>query len=296
MVGGRGALLGCAAGAWLAAVGVLAALAFGGTSCSPAFSVAAPGGDGGGAPPAADVGPPPDSASSDAAAPFCTPDASAAHTFCEDFSDPPFPGKFKASTDNGVVAPDTALLKSPPESAQAVTLGQDAGVATALLEHDFTVLQSLGAHFTLSDWVRFDSSSDCFPSSTEGVIIAAIAFPASANHYSIEILALPTLVEIVETTAPDGGAPVVVAHSVYVGALGLDQFYPWTVDLELGVAKTATVTVNGTPGAAQALTSVPAATVELVSPSLLLGASVTGPSKGCKVNVDDILFDIRATM
>jgi hypothetical protein len=276
-------------------VGTLGALALGGASCSPAFSLGA--GFAGDAAPPADAVMPVDSGGGDAGALFCA-TQDAGHTFCEDFSDPPFPGKFKAETNNGLVSEDTTTLKSPPGSALAATLSQtgSSATATAILSHDFMLADGVGSHFTLSDWVRFDSTSDCFPTSMDGVSIAVVTFLNSPSHYTIEIVAFSTVVAIVESTTPaDGGAAVLTTHVVTVGTLKLDEFDPWTVDVDLGAAKSATITVNGTQGTAQTLTGAPTGlAADLVVPTLLVGASVTGTSQGCKVNVDDILFDIRS--
>jgi hypothetical protein len=320
MKGGRRALLGCVAVGWLAGLGILAGLTFGGASCGPAFSLGAGASDGG---PAMDVVTVYEAATAeaggndaggsagdagdagggaggnDASVAFCASVADAGHTLCEDFSDLPFPGKFKfGGTNTGTVAFDQTLMRSPPGSALATLLAQGAGsVGTALITHQFLVADGVGTRFTLSDWVRFDSSSDCFPSATQGVAIAAIVFPNATSHYAIDILQLLDNVEIVESTTPaDGGAAVLTPHFVAVGALCENAFCPWTVDVSLGlVQKTATITVNDTQGPTQSLTGAPAAAQDYTTPTLLLGASVTGATTWCKVNIDDILFDIRAT-
>jgi hypothetical protein len=284
------------AGAWVGGTGSLGALALGGASCGPAFSIGA-GPTGDAAPPPADVVTTVDSGGGDAGALFCA-SQDGGHTFCEDFSDPPFPGKFKAETNNGLVSEDTTILKSPPGSALAATLSQtgSAAVATAILSHAFTLGDGVGSHFTLSDWVRFDGTSECFPTGMDGVSIAVVSFPNSPSHYTIEIVAFSTVVAIVESATPaDGGAAVLTTHVVTFNALKLDEFDLWTVDIDLGAAKSATVTVNGTQGTPQTLTGAPTGlSADLVVPTLLVGASVTGGSQGCKVNVDDILFDIRS--
>jgi hypothetical protein len=300
----------------LAALSILGGLTFGGASCGTAFSLgagvrdAAPGADvapvheagtadasvddaGGGGGDAGGAG------GDDASVGFCASVADAGHALCEDFSDLPFPGKFKlVGTNNGTVVLDQAVTRSAPGSALATLSGQDAGgVGTALITHQFVVADGVGTHFTLSDWVRFDSSSDCFPSATQGVAIAAIVFPNSTSHYAIDIVQLLDNVEIVESATPaDGGAAVLTPHFVAVGALTENQFLPWTVDVTLGlVQKTAVITVNDTQGPTQSLTGAPAAAQDYSTPTLLLGASITGQTTGCKINVDDILFDIRAT-
>lgn len=299
MTGGRTALLGLAAGAWLASLGALGALAFAGSSCGPAFTAGAPGGADGGSTldvaTALDSG---DSGVADAATLFCA-SQDAAHTLCEDFSTQPFPGQFnKLGTNNGMVEPDMTILRSPPESALTITPpSQTAGaVGSALISHDFTALQSVGQRFVLNDWVRFDSSSDCLSSPSPGAAIAAIAFPYSSSHYAIEVIAVATGADVIETVSPDGGTTVLATHFVDLGPLALDTFLSWTVDVELGLAKSATITVSGTQGPAQSLNGPPAGAVEdSTRPTLLLGASVTGASTGCRINTDDILFDIRAS-
>jgi len=299
MMGGRRALLGYAAGAWLGGLGGLGALSLAGSSCGPAFTAATGGGTEGGT--TVDAGPSLDSggggvADADAGTGFCA-SLDAAHTLCEDFVNQPFPDQFdKLGTNNGTVGPDMTVLKSPPESALTVTPSQTAGaIGTALISHDFTTLQSVGQRFVLNDWVRFDSTSDCLSSPSPGVAIAAIVFPYSSSHYAVEVVAVATGADVVETVSPDGGATVLATHLVDLGGLALDTFLSWTVDVDLGVTKSATITVSGVQGTPESLNGPPAGTVEdLTRPTLLLGASVTGASTGCRINTDDILFDIRA--
>jgi hypothetical protein len=309
MVGGRRALLGYGAGAraWVAAgLGALGALAFAGSSCGPAFTTGTPGESDGGSTvdggPSLDAGATSDDAGAtsdaDAAPGFCASLDGAPHTLCEDFVAQPFPDQFnRVGTNNGMVEPDMAILRSPPESALTVTPSQSAGaVGSALISHDFTALQSIGQHFILNDWVRFDSSSDCLSSPSPGVAIAAIVFPYSTSHYAIEVVAVATGADVIETISPDAGSTVLATHFVDLGPLALDTFLSWTVDVDLGIAKSATITVSGTQGPMQSMNGPPAGAGEdLTRPTLLLGASVTGASTGCRINTDDILFDIRAS-
>jgi hypothetical protein len=286
----------------MASLGLLCALSLAGSSCGPAFTAATGGGTDGGSTLdvglTSDGGAPVDSGASDAGPGFCA-SQDAAHTLCEDFLDQPFPGQFdKVGTNNGTVAADMTILKSPPESALTVTPSQQgtSAVGSALITHDFTITQSVGQRFTLNDWVRFDSTSDCLSSPAPGVAIAAIAFPNDASHYAIEVVALAGGADIIETVSPDGGSMVLATHFVDLGPLALDTFLPWTVDIDLGLTKAATITVNGTQGAMQSLNGPPTGAIaDLTHPTLLLGALVTGASTGCKINTDDILFDIRAS-
>ncbi len=299
MTGGRAALLGCATGAWLAGLATLAALAFGGSSCGQAFTATSGGGsDGsaGGDVVALDVGAG-ETSGGDAGLGFCA--SQDAHTLCEDFSTGAFPDKFdKLGTTTGTVVADTVNTRSPPESARATTLAEQAAgsVASALIEHDFTLADSIGSHFTLVDWVRFDSTTTCL-SPGQSVIIAQIAFPRSTSHYEIDVVALADSAAIVESTnnpaaASADGGPALTTHAFTLGALTLDAFASWTVDINLGPAKSASVTVAGTTGPPQDLTAA-TANDNFTEPSLVLGAAVAGVSGGCRLNVDDILFDIH---
>jgi hypothetical protein len=268
-----------------------------GSSCGPAFTVGTAGGTDGGS--TLDVGAPVDSGGggvgdADAGATYFCAAQDAAHTLCEDFSGPqPFPDQFvKLAANTGTVEPDTATYRSPPESALAVTMSQTAGIGAAIIAHDFSSAGLVGQHFTLQDWVQLDSTGTCFDNGG-AVAIASLVFPSSKSHYEIDIVASSAGASIVESVSPDGGAAVLTPHDL-AGAPGVNMFYPWIVDVNLAltsVSKTAAITIGGTMYPRQQLTAVPTGE-NFTGPTLLLGASVSGQSGGCKIHVDDILFDI----
>ncbi len=274
-------------------------LASAAVGCGAAFTSAAP--DGG---PIA-AGAMPDGATSqvavvvdaavDAGAGWCA-TQTAAHTFCEDFLQS-VPDKLDGISANAILEPDTTDFESAPQSMAAITpkLPNKGDSATALGTRSFP--DATGTQFTLATYFKIASS--CFPASgqTDPVSIAILEFPD--DNYGIAIAVAPNAVALVEvTTGPDGGitgspqiTPVATPDNLF------DSWQLWTLTVDGGIGKSVTLTVGGTTLTPTRTVLKNSQSLVLQHPTILLGATVKndqGLSPGCKVNVDDILFDAKA--
>jgi hypothetical protein len=238
--------------------------------------------------------PPADAAPAvDAGAGWCATQA-ATHTLCEDFFRG-VPDKLVGLTVGAMLIPDTTDFESPPQSMAAVTpsLAKKGDTATALATHDFS--GDTGTQFTLASYFKIAGS--CFPGNGfDPVSIAIVDFPAES--YAVVIDVTPSGVELVEATVgPDGGLNSNPQVTTFDSAGLLDNWKLWTLTIGGGIPKTVSLTVGAvTVIPSRALKNAP--TVALLQhPTLLLGAIIKndqGLSPGCKVNVDDVLFDVKA--
>jgi hypothetical protein len=267
---------------WLQAIaglGVTAGVACGGD----AFTTTEPDGAPVDAPMAAPV---------DAGAGWCATQAPT-HTFCEDFVRG-VPDKLVGITAGAMLLPDPGDYESPPQSMAAITpaLPKKGEAATALATHDFS--GSAGTQFTLASYFKIASS--CFPVSGgfDAVSIAALQFPE--DNYGLAIDVTPTDVELVETAGADGGNASPEITKFNAPNL-LDSWKLWTLTIGGGIPKSIGLTVGNMTviPARTPLTGAKSVTL-LQHPTLFLGAAVKndqGISAGCRVNVDDILFDAK---
>jgi hypothetical protein len=234
-----------------------------------------------------------DAAPPDAGAGWCATQATT-HTFCEDFLRG-VPDKLVGITVGAMLVPDTTDFESAPQSMAAVTpkLARKGDSATALATQSFS--GSAGTQFTLTSY--FKVASSCFPANGgfDPVSIAILQFPE--ENYALALDATPSGVELVEVTmGADGGILDSPRLTMFNTANLLDSWKLWTLTVSGSIPKTITLTVGGA-------TVIPARTalnaksaLLLQHPTLLLGAAVKndqGLSDGCRVNVDDILFDVK---
>ncbi len=247
-----------------------------------------------GAPGDAAVDAPVGAPTADAGAGWCA-TQSAAHTFCEDFLHG-VPDKLVGITANAMLVPDTADTVSAPQSMAAITpnLPGKGDSATALATHDFSA--ATGTQFTLSTYLKVASS--CFPSNgqVDPVSIALLDFPDASYGLALEIA--PNAVALVEfQTGADGGTGSPQITTLNTPNL-FDNWQLWTLTIDGGLSKSVTLSVGGTTVTPSRTVLKKAQTTLLLQhPTLLLGAAVKndqGLSPGCKVNVDDILFDVKA--
>ncbi len=235
---------------------------------------------------------PADASPLDAGAGWCA-TQSTTHSFCEDFLRG-VPDKLIGISANAMLVPDPVDYQSPPQSMAAITpsLPRKNDSATALATHDFS--GAMGTQFTLASY--FKVASSCFPGNGgfDPVTIAVVQF--SDQGYGAAITVTPSGVNLVEvTTAPDGG--VTGSQTTMFDAPGLlDSWKLWTLTINGGIPKSIALSVDGTQ-------VIPSRSLKnaglalLQHPTLFLGAAVKndqGLSPGCKVNVDDVLFDVKA--
>jgi hypothetical protein len=236
-----------------------------------------------------DAAPPP----VDAGAGWCATQTTT-HTFCEDFLRG-VPDKLVGITVGAMLVPDTTDFESAPQSMAAVTpsLPKKGDSATALATHDFS--GSAGTQFALASYFKIASS--CFPANGgfDPVSIAIVEFPE--ENYALAIDATPSGVELVEvTTGADGGVVDSPKLTMFNATNLLDSWQLWTLTIDGTLPKSVALTVGGAT-VIPARTALDAkSTLLLQHPTLLVGAAVKndqGLSNGCRVNVDDILFDVK---
>jgi hypothetical protein len=290
MIGGR---LG-----WLKAIAGLG-LAAGAAACGgDAFTTAKPDGGIAGVDakvPEAGPGDAGTPAPADAGAGWCA-TQSPTHTFCEDFLRG-VPGKLVGVTVGAMLVPDPTDYESPPQSMAAVTpaLAKKGDSATALATRDFS--SASGTQFTLASY--FKVASSCFP--TNGVFdpvsIAVVQFPQ--QDYGIVIDVTPSSVELVEVTLGADGGQILGSPRVttFNAANLLDTWQLWTLTIDGSLTgKSVSLSVGGA-AVIPAHTALKAAALLLQHPTLYLGATIKndqGLSAGCRVHVDDVLFDVKA--
>ena len=282
-------------------LGSLLAIAWVGSSVLPAC-----GGDAftTGSAPGVDAGPPAQDAQSgapstdaatpaDAGAGWCA-TQSATHTFCEDFLHG-VPDKLVGLSANAMLVPDMVDFESPPQSMAAITpaLPKKGDAAAALATHDFS--GATGSQFVLASY--FKVASSCFPGNGgfDPVSIAILEFPEQG--YGLAIDATPSGVALVEVTlGPDGGVTSTPQVTTFDSPGLLDTWKLWTLTVNGSVGKSIGLTVVGAKvNHSRPQKNAPLAILQ--HPALLLGASGKNHpalSLGCRVNVDDILFDAKS--
>ena len=226
------------------------------------------------------------------------------HLFCEDFSDG-VPGLLaETDTAGAQLSLDTNQYPpraQPPRSMLATTpaLASQGNSGSAIGSHAFT---TDGIHPVLQ--AEFNVSSSCFAhGDKDGVTIASLTFPE--DRYLLAIVVASNSSELVELSVGlDGGISNAAVHP-FSSMIPTDRWTLVSLDVNLdvkvgggaaaGAADTATVKVDNSVAVLtdEKLTLVPVLGAR--HPTLSLGASVKNTenlSSGCKVNVDEILFDI----
>jgi hypothetical protein len=170
----------------------------------------------------------------------------------------------------------TPALPNPGDSSDALGL------------HDFPL--AVGSSFRLQADLRVGSL--CFANGdTDAVTVAGLIFPA--DRYGIAIAVSSGEASLLEVTyAGDGGVSNVQNHTFSI-PVPLDQWETVTLDARLGVTKTVSVTVGATQDLRNEKMSL--APIAPQHPTLAIGATVKNDHKvstGCKVLVDNVLFDL----
>jgi hypothetical protein len=235
----------------------------------------------------------------DAGAGWCATQAPT-HTFCEDFLHG-VPGKFIGITaGNGMLMPDPKDYESLPQSMAAITpsLAKKDDSATALGTRDFTTVA--GTQFALAAYFKIAKS--CFPANGAVDPVSPIVLQFAEQDYGIAIDVIPSGVELVEVTVGADGGQVAGSPKVsrlYAAANLFDSWQLWTLTIDGAlVGKSATLSIGNAIVISRMPLSPPisASTALLQHPTLFLGATVKNDqalSPGCKVNVDDVLFDVK---
>jgi hypothetical protein len=249
----------------------------------------------------ADAGPPDglasDGSDADAGLPFCA--NAGAHSFCEDFdTDAGVPGKFTPLTSSSVavgngskIVTDPSTFVSSPNSALAQTpalLRPSGDQATALLGATIAAASTTSPATRLKWSAELQIASGCV-ANTDGALVALV----TTGAYGLALSVLPAQTELVELNfTNDGGVANSTVHG-FPAVLTEPHWLAVGIELDLRV-KTATVTVDGTAVLDTAmLTLSPPSSA--TSASLLLGAQVSDVkaiSPGCRVHVDNVLFDV----
>jgi hypothetical protein len=209
----------------------------------------------------------------------------ALHLFCEDF-DQGVPGKLTSKTyGGGLVAADVSNVVSGTESMWASTPPlHPAAFASALGTASFMKPSS---HPRLQ--AELQVASDCV-ATQDGVTLATLTFEA----YSVMLVATAGGTRLVEqVSAADGGVAGSAAYPL-TSPIPSDVWSVVVLDIDLS-ARRATVTLSGTAVlTSQALSLAP----ELAPPMatvLSVGAEIQNDldqSPGCRVRVDNVLFDL----
>jgi hypothetical protein len=216
-------------------------------------------------------------------------EAGCGHLFCDDFTEP-LPFNFgRVVVDHGAVSRDMTTFHSPPASLLAATgaISNAGDKAEAFVQHGFT---DNGLRFQLQ--VSYEVSSACFAGGNlDGVSLLGLVF--LADRYGLALFALTGGTVLIEVAYDaDGGVSNIAQHPLTT-AVPLDSWQTVSLDARLGVPKAVDMTIDGTPAlTAEHMSLAPATPMH---PTLIVGPSVTNNqslSQGCKVNVDDVFFDI----
>jgi hypothetical protein len=229
----------------------------------------------------------------DAGAGWCATQAPT-HTFCEDFLHG-VPGKLVEITSGGMLVPDKTDFESPPQSMAAITpsLSKKGDSATALGTRDFPTAP--GTQFTLAAY--FKVASSCFPANGAFDPVSTVVLQFAAQEYGIAIDVTPSGVELVEVTVGADGGQIAGSPKVsrpYTAANLFDSWQLWTLTIDGGLAKTLSLSIGNASVIPRTTLTVAAALLQ--HPTLYLGATVKNDqalSPGCRVKVDDILFDVK---
>jgi hypothetical protein len=224
-----------------------------------------------------------DGATNEEAIDWCTSQGTS-HLLCEDF-DHGVPGGLTSKTyGGGIVAADVSDYVSAPESMWASTpaLAGPHATAGALATASFA---TLAQHLQLQ--ADFQIAPDCIGNG-DGVTVAVLTL----GTYSITLRATPRASDLVELSyGADGGLAGSASHPL-TSPIANNAWSTVVLDLDLP-AQEAEVTVDGQATLTrEALTLEPSAAP--ASAILGLGAEVTnqlGQSLGCRVRVDNVLFD-----
>lgn len=238
----------------------------------------------------------------EAGSPFCA--SSGAHLFCEDFDVNGVPGKFtivtssSATVGNGprVVADTTDYISAPQSAlAQTYALLKAGDTANALLVASVKTatpgsrlrLQgefSLGVGCPTGDGVTFLLLSvGTSGATTAGQLTVGVAATTAAS----------TLFEF--TTGADGGVSgALVAHQF--SALPVEpRWFVLSVEVNLSTQSVTVTKDNAVQLNSQRLTYAPPAASMSSGAAFYLGAQikdVNAVSTGCRVHVDNVLFDV----
>jgi hypothetical protein len=206
------------------------------------------------------------------------------HLLCEDF-DQGVPGRLTSKTyGGGTVAADVSDYVSATESMWASTpplVGpHGAGGAIAMASFDAD-----GPHFQLQAEVQV--APDC-AANGDGATLASVTF----DTYSVTLLAALGGSYLVEQTyAPDGGLAGSTQHRLAT-PIPNNDWSPIVLELDFSTRE-ASVTVSGEATLShQPLSLVPSPIP--TAPTIALGVQIenrVGQSEGCRVRVDNILFD-----
>jgi hypothetical protein len=209
----------------------------------------------------------------------------ASHLFCEDF-DHGVPGRLTSKTYGGAtVAADVSDYASPPESmwTSTPTLAGPHAAAGA-----FGTLSFLTTAPHLRVQADLQIAPDCV-GNVDGVTLVMLTLGA----YSITLrtaLGASALVEL--AYAPDGGLASSASHRL-TAQIPNNVWSTVVFEVDLS-AREANVTVAGAPTLMHEPLSLESSTAAPVSATVGLGAEVTnqtGQSTGCRVRVDNVLFD-----
>jgi hypothetical protein len=228
----------------------------------------------------------------DAGAGWCATQSS--HTFCEDFLHG-VPDKLTpAPLVNAVLVAESDAV-SPPQSMAAITqkLPAKGESATALATEAFPL--ATGTDFTLASYFKIASS--CFPANGQVDAVSIVALLFTEDNYEVAIDIAPSAVALVEIATADGGVSGSPMVQTFATGNLFDTWQLWTLTVSGGIPKTVSLTVGSTTVIPAKTALKGAQTILLQHPTIALGASVKNDqalSPGCKVNVDDIVFDVKA--
>lgn len=209
----------------------------------------------------------------------------ASHLFCEDF-DHGVPGRLTSKTYGGAtVAADVSDYASPPESMWTSTPALAGPHATA---GAFGTLSFVTTTPHLQVQADLQIAPDCVGNG-DGVTLVVLTVDA----YSVSLrtaLGASALVEL--AYGPDGGLASSASHRL-TAQIPNNAWSTVVFEVDLS-AREANVTVAGTPTLKDEPLSLEPSTAGPISATVGLGAEVTnqtGQSTGCRVRVDNLLFD-----
>ncbi len=196
------------------------------------------------------------------------------------------------TTGGATLTANTMDFTSPPQSLLATVpdLMGTGAMASAIASRSFAT--DAGTRFSLSLDIKLDSL--CFSKGDkDGVSILALDFADSVDgDYEILIQVLPNEIDAYELT----GTTITQQHQF--PSSPPTGWQRWTLDVNGTGAGATKKTFDLSFGSAtafnEALQKAPLAALQ--HPSLAVGAivkNVLGQSPGCRVGVDDVLFDIR---
>jgi hypothetical protein len=170
--------------------------------------------------------------------------------------------------------------------AQTQAISQTGDQAQAQVRHTF---MENGSRFTLE--VSLNVNSACFAGGNlDGVSLLALYFPF--DRYGLALYTLTGGTVLIEVAYDaDGGVSMIAQHPL-TRALPLDSWQTVNLDARLGVPKTVDISIGGTPALQGMVTLAPVAPMH---PAFFTGVGAMNKqslSQGCKVNVDDVWFDI----